>query len=152
MFFHSLSLHHSRLQPFLDQAENGVVGLFDPLPENAAVRPRDGGRTLGANRATDYTKSPECHSPKSSSPSFASSRRTTHPALGADCALPEAVRETPKILLIDLIEDGDHSLLENLVLERRAAVVDHPVSECTLFSMAALDRRRAVDRLSPVRA
>ena len=32
---------------------------------------------------------------------------------------PEAIRETPKILLINLIEDCDHGLLDNLVLQRR---------------------------------
>jgi hypothetical protein len=32
---------------------------------------------------------------------------------------PEAIRETEKILLIDLIEDCDHGLLNNLVLQCR---------------------------------
>src|SRR6266576_710660 len=32
---------------------------------------------------------------------------------------PEAVRETPKILFINLVEDRDHSLLNNLVLQGR---------------------------------
>ena len=32
---------------------------------------------------------------------------------------PEAIRETPKILLVNLIEDCDHGLLNNLVLQRR---------------------------------
>ena len=32
---------------------------------------------------------------------------------------PEAIRETPEILLINLIEDCDHGLLNNLVLQRR---------------------------------
>src|ERR1035437_4091128 len=32
---------------------------------------------------------------------------------------PEAIRETPKVLLIDTIEDRDHGLLNNLVLQRR---------------------------------
>ena len=32
---------------------------------------------------------------------------------------PEAIRETPKILLINLVEDCDHGLLDNLVLQRR---------------------------------
>src|SRR5215472_7138115 len=32
---------------------------------------------------------------------------------------PETVRETPKILLINLIENSDHGLLNNLVLQRR---------------------------------
>src|SRR5690242_1435568 len=32
---------------------------------------------------------------------------------------PEAIREAPKILLVNLIEDGDHGLLNNLVLQCR---------------------------------
>jgi hypothetical protein len=32
---------------------------------------------------------------------------------------PEAVRETPKVLFVNLIEDRDHGLLNNLVLQRR---------------------------------
>ena len=32
---------------------------------------------------------------------------------------PEAIRETPEILLINLIEDCDHGLLNNLVLQGR---------------------------------
>src|SRR6516162_909908 len=32
---------------------------------------------------------------------------------------PEAIRESPKILLINLIEDGDHGLLNDFVLQRR---------------------------------
>src|SRR5215467_9998020 len=32
---------------------------------------------------------------------------------------PEAIRETPKILLINLIEDCDDGLMDNLVLQRR---------------------------------
>src|SRR5258708_16935434 len=32
---------------------------------------------------------------------------------------PETIRETPKILLVNLIEDGVHGLLNNLVLQRR---------------------------------
>src|ERR1043166_9182857 len=31
----------------------------------------------------------------------------------------EPIRETPKVLLVNLIEDGDHGLLNNLVLQRR---------------------------------
>lgn len=32
---------------------------------------------------------------------------------------PKAIRESPKILLVNLIKDGDHDLLNNLVLQRR---------------------------------
>src|SRR6516165_10844104 len=32
---------------------------------------------------------------------------------------PETIRESPKILLVNLIEDRDHGLLNNLVLQRR---------------------------------
>jgi len=32
---------------------------------------------------------------------------------------PETIREAPKIFLVNLIEDGDHGLLNNLVLQRR---------------------------------
>src|SRR5882724_4438369 len=32
---------------------------------------------------------------------------------------PETIRETPKIPLVNRIEDHDHSLLNNLVLQRR---------------------------------
>jgi hypothetical protein len=44
---------------------------------------------------------------------------------------PEAVRENPKILFVNLVEDRDHSLLNNPcppVPRPRVAVADHPVS------------------------
>jgi len=32
---------------------------------------------------------------------------------------PKTIREAEKVFLIDLIEDGDHGLLDNLILQRR---------------------------------
>src|SRR5439155_24442265 len=64
--------------------------------EECGGRQRDVGRTSGANRATNYRKSPECHSPKSSSPSSASSRRTARPALDAGCALAGSHTRNPE--------------------------------------------------------
>jgi hypothetical protein len=31
----------------------------------------------------------------------------------------KSIRETEKVFLVDLVEDGDHGLLDNLVLQRR---------------------------------
>ena len=34
----------------------------------------------------------------------------------------KAIREAEKVFLVNLVEDGDHSLLDNLVLQRREGV------------------------------
>ena len=34
---------------------------------------------------------------------------------------PEAIGKTPKVLFIDLIEDRDHGMLDDLILQRRDA-------------------------------
>jgi len=32
---------------------------------------------------------------------------------------PEAIRESPKVLFVDLIEDRDHGMLNDLIFQRR---------------------------------
>jgi len=46
--------------------------------------------------------------------------------LDAYCAPVETIREAPKLLLINLIQDSDHGLLNNLVLQCRDAQSPFP--------------------------
>ena len=80
----SPSSDHSRLQPFLDQAENAAVGdaVLDELHQPFV-------RQI-------VEKSPNVTVQNPVHPSSASSRRTTHPALDADCALAGSHTRIPE--------------------------------------------------------
>src|SRR5215472_4620417 len=55
---------------------------------------------------------------------------------------PKAVRKAQKVFLVDLVEDGDHGLLDKSYPPGPRLPTDvavHLLSVCTLFSKAALD-------------
>src|SRR6266480_1741313 len=57
----------------------------------------------------------------------------------------ESIGKSQKVLLIDLIEDGHHGLLDDLIFHGRdaqRALSPVKLSECRSFWMAAPDRRR----------
>ena len=59
----------------------------------------------------------------------------------------KAIREAEKVFLVNLVEDGDHSLLDNLVLQRRdpqrtLSSVGFLYTLYRLFWMASLDKLR----------
>ena len=61
----------------------------------------------------------------------------------------EPIRESQKVFLVDLIEDGNHGLLDDLVFHCRDSQMDvavHLLSVCTLFSRATRDAWRRPDK------
>src|ERR1700733_7872339 len=100
-------LQHSGLEPFLDQPKNAAVAsaMFDEPQEPIA------GQIV--EKAPDVT----VQNPVHLLPRDPDVQRIQRLMLAAPW--PKTIRETPKILFINLIEDRDHGLLDNFVLQCR---------------------------------
>ena len=97
-------------KPFLDQPK------YSPVGHSGA------GETAASTRGSRYRRTRGCRHPAPSSPASGRSRPLTHPTLDAGLRCrSRPIREAPKVHLIYLIEDGDHGLLNDLVLQGRDA-------------------------------
>ena len=126
-------LRHPGFQPFLDQPEYSSVGDAvlekpqHPLVVHVIEEPPN-------VRIQHPVHLPPLH------PNYQGIQR-----LMLAAPWPGPIREAQKVHLIYLVEDGDHGLLNNLVLQRSrcpTAAAGRQLSVYTLFSMAALGKRR----------
>src|ERR1700720_4078252 len=100
-------LHHPRLQPFLDQAQDSEIGdsILDELDQ------------LFVRYVIEKALYVQIENPVHSLPLDRHIQRIQRHMLPAPRSEP--VGEPPKILFVYLVEDRHHSLLDDLVLQRR---------------------------------
>src|SRR5215831_2720779 len=100
-------LHHPGLQPFLDQAEDPAVG-------NAMLYELE--HPFVGNR---IEKSPDVSVKNVVHPLLRERLRECVQRLMLATSRSKAVREAQKVLLIDCLQDSDHGLLDDLILQGR---------------------------------
>src|SRR5258706_6590020 len=86
----------------------------------------DAGETASSIRGPRCRRTLECQHPAPSSLASARSQPSAHQRLMLATLRSRAIRKAPKIQLVNLIEDGDHSVLNDLVLQRRDAQRSFP--------------------------
>ncbi len=103
----SAFLHHPRLQPFLDEAQNPAVGhaMLHEL-EHPGVRNR-------------IEKGPDVSIHNVVHPLLRERIRERIQRLMLAVPRPKPIRKAQKVLLVNRIEDGHHRLLDNLILQGR---------------------------------
>ena len=124
-------LHDSGVQPFLDQPEHSGIGnaVLEELLQPASVEMIE--------KSADVCIQHKAHL----LPRDRDVQRIQRLVLAT--SWPEAIRETPKVLFVDLIEDRSHGMLDDLPAPQLPmAVAGHRSSEYTLSWMAALGKRR----------
>ena len=100
-------LHHTRLQPFLDQAQDSWIGdsFLDELDQ------------LFMRNVIEKALSVQIENPVHSLPLDRHIQRVQRHMLAASRSKP--IREPPKVLFVYRVEDRYHGLLDNLILQRR---------------------------------
>jgi len=99
-------LHHPGVQPFLNQPEDAAVrdAMLQELDHPAFVDSIEKGPDISVHNVVHFL------------PQERIRQRIQRLMLATPRAKP--IREAQKVLLIDRIEDGDHAMLDNLVLQR----------------------------------
>jgi hypothetical protein len=125
-------LHHPSVQPFLDQPQDAGVGdaMLHELDQPTFVEVIEKSSNVGVKNVVHLLLQERIR------------QRIQRLMLAAPRAKP--IRKAEKVFLVNLVEDGDHGLLDNL--SSSAATPSGrcrpSLSLCTLFSMAALDMLR----------
>src|ERR1700681_4066137 len=81
----------------------------------------DAGEIESSIRGPRCRRTHECQHPAPSSLASARSPPSTHPMFDVGFVPVESHTKSPKVYLVNLIEDGDHGVLNDLVLQRRNA-------------------------------
>ncbi len=100
-------LDHSRVEPFSDPSQDSRIG--DPPPDHSH-------QVLFFN-VIEKAFQVHVEYPVHLLPSDRHIQRVQRPMWAASG--PEPVGESPKVFLVDLVEDRDHRALDNLVFQRR---------------------------------